>query len=153
MLLATAGGCWAGAGVSMSAAEAIDAVAAQTRTALSEYHGEVEAADDAKEAAAIAAFVARLQKDAGDEQAAASHAAAFQTAMAKLRADRRTEWQRHTAAVDNVRLLNEVTAGLRRVAIESLTLQDEVKRYLTDLVNARKQAVAAQSPAQQGARP
>lgn len=147
-VLPAAAGCWGAATMSLSAADALDAVGEQMATALHEYHAEVEAADDAKEAAAIAAFVVRLQKDAQDEGATASHTAAFTAAMARLRADRRVEWQRRAAALDNVRLLNEVTGGLRQVAIESMTLRDELGRYITDLIEARQQAAEQTSTSQ-----
>lgn len=134
-------GCWGGAPVSLSATHAIDAVGAELRKALDEYHAEVDAADDLREDEAIAAFVARLQRDANDDAATAGHVAAFRAVMVKLRADRRVEAARHTAAVDNIRLLGEISAGVRRVAVESMTLRDEVKRYLTDLLDAQQTAV------------
>jgi hypothetical protein len=142
-------GCWGGAPVSLSATSAIDAVGAELRRALNEYHAEVNAADDAREDEAVAALIARLQRDANDAAATAAHVSAFRTAMAKLRADRRVESDRHAAALDNVRLLGEISAGVRRVAVESMTLSDEVKRYLTDLLEARQAAM--QQPTDSGA--
>lgn len=133
-------GCVGGAPVSLSATNAIDAVGAELRRAIDEYHAEVDTADDAREAEAVAAFVARLQRDANDEAATASDVATFRAAMVKLRADRRVETTRYAAAVDNVRLLGEISSGVRRVAIESMTLSDEVKRYITDLLDARQAA-------------
>lgn len=133
-------GCWGGAPVSLSAANAVDAVGAELRRALHEYHAEVESADDTREDEAVAALVARLQRDASDEAATAGHVSAFRAAMQKLRADRRVESARHAAAIDNVRLLSEISGGVRRVAIESMSLSDEVKRYLTDLLDARQAA-------------
>ncbi|HEY3245923.1 MAG TPA: hypothetical protein VGM03_21485, partial [Phycisphaerae bacterium] len=58
----------------------------------------------------------------------------FTAALRKVRGDRRVEWQRHTDALDNVVVLREITGGLRQLAIDSLTLSDEVRRYLQTLV-------------------
>jgi hypothetical protein len=101
----------------------------------------VEAADDVREADAIAAFVARLKRDVADDAATAAHVSAFRAAMEKLRADRRVEASRHAVVLDNVRLLGEISGGVRRVALESMSLSDEVKRYLTDLLDARQAAM------------
>jgi len=138
--LGAAAGCGGDARVELAAADAIEAVAAQMRLTLDEYHEQVVAYDDAREAEAIAAFVARLRADLADQRKTTEHMAAFREAMARLRLDRRAEWQRYTAAGDNVALLDELTQDLRKLAIESLTLRDELRRYLTDVLAARRQS-------------
>ncbi len=127
-------GCGGDARVELAAADAIEAIAAQMCVALQEYHQEVEAYDDSREAQAIAAFVARLKADGSDEQKTAADVADFADAMSRLRADRRVEWQRRAAAMENVSLLEEIRQDLQRLAIESLTLRDEARRYLSELV-------------------
>jgi len=133
-------GCGGDARVELAAAESIQSVAAQIEVALAEYRAEIEAADDGRERAAIDAFVARVQRDAQDQQSVEAHADQFAQALQKLGRDRRTEWSRHHAAMDNVALLREMAGGLQRLAIDSLTLKDETQRYILALIeNAKAQ--------------
>ena len=60
--------------------------------------------------------------------------------MERLRADRQVEADRRDNAVANVALLREVAEGLRRLAMDSQSLQDEARRYLTELVELRRMA-------------
>jgi hypothetical protein len=53
------------------------------------------------------------------------------------------QWRRHTAALENVAVIREVAEGLRRMGIESLTLSDEMRRYLSRWIEARKLAGSA----------
>lgn len=124
-------GCGGDARVELSAADALTAVAGQMRVAFDEYHGEVEVHDDTRESAVTRAFVERVRRDSGDEGKLDQHASEFEAAMGKIRADRQTEWQRRTAAETQIDTIVEVAKGLRRIGIESLSLQDEVRRYLT----------------------
>lgn len=123
-------GCGGDARVELSAADALTAVAGQMRVAFNEYHGEVEAHDDTRESAVVRAFVERVRRDTGDEGRLDRHASEFESAMTKIRADRQTEWQRRIAAETQIDTVAEVAKGLRRIGIESLSLQDEVRRYL-----------------------
>ena len=138
-----ASGCGGDARVELSAADALTAVAAQMRVALDEYHAEVETADDARESAVTRAFVERVRQDAADAARLDQHALAFEEALRRVRADRRTEWQRRTAAQSQVEAVLEVARGLRRIGIEGLTLQDEVKRYLGTLLERRSDEAAS----------
>lgn len=138
-------GCGGDARVSLSAADALTTVAAQVRTTLDEYQNEVRAYDDGRERAMVRAFVERVRRDATDDSTLDQHSAEFEAAMTKLRADRQTEWTRRTAAETHVDAILEIAAGLRRVAIESLTLQDEMRRYLYTWT--QKQANAGQGTA------
>lgn len=145
LLMGLIGGCGGDARVELSAADALGATAEQMERTILEYHQEVTQYDDAREAAVAAAFVARVRKDADDESAVEAHAAAFEQALRKVRADRETEWTRRAAALDNVGVLREVSRGLRKTAIESLSLQDEMKRYLTGWIEARRRREEAQA--------
>jgi hypothetical protein len=136
-------GCGGDARVELSAADALSAVAGQMRVAYDEYHGEVETHDDTRESAVTRAFVERVRRDSADEGKLDRHASEFEAAMTKIRADRRTEWQRRVAAETQIDTVLEVAKGLRRIGIESLSLQDEVRRYLTTWIEARATASAA----------
>lgn len=141
-----AAGCGGDARVELSAADALTAVAAQMRVALDEYHAEVETADDARGSSVTRAFVERVRQDAADAARLDQHALAFEEALRRVRADRKTEWQRRTAAQSQVEAVLEVARGLRRIGIEGLTLQDEVKRYLGTLLERRSDETASRGP-------
>ena len=140
-------GCGGDARVELSAGDALLAVANQMERTVQEYHQEVNDYDDARETAVVNAFVARVRKDAADGTLVEGHAAEFTQALAHIRSDRETESGRKSAAMENVSALREVSQGLQKLAIQSLSLQDEWKRYLTSWVEAkqRKEAAAAKS--------
>ncbi len=149
-----AAGCGGDARVDFAAADTLEAMAKQLQQGFAEYHADLAASDETREAEAIAAFVARLKKDAADDAQVEQHTEAFSAALAKLRQDRRVAEQRLRNGQDNVAGLNEVARGLRKLAIESLTVQDEIRRYFRQLLEARKAAQAAGSskPSTEGAR-
>jgi len=136
-------GCGGDARVELAAADALDLTAAELRLALDEYNAEIDQADQARQAAAVRAFVTRLRADVDDPAAVDAHTIAFTEALAALWTDQRTEWQRYQNTLANIEALEEVGAGLRRVGIATLTVSDEVRRYLGSLVEARRQAAAA----------
>lgn len=138
-------GCGGDARLDLAAADALTAAADRMEAAIGEYHAEMSQFDDSREEAVAEAFVARVKADAGDEQAIAAHWAEFRSALARIREDRAVERQRHAAAAENVAVVREVADGLRRMGIESLTLSDEMRRYLSGWIEARKQAVAAKA--------
>lgn len=140
-----AGGCGGDARVEFSTADALGAVAGQMELAIEEYHQEVSRFDDARESTVVAAFVDRVRRDVHDEAAVDGHAADFASALRKIRADRETEWARRNAAMDNVHVLREVSRGVRRLAVQSLGLQDELQRYLTSWIEARQRAQQRES--------
>jgi hypothetical protein len=149
------GGCGGDARVDLTAADTLEATAAQLERGLLEYQTDVAAADDAKESQIISAFAARLRKDAADDALVERHIREFSAALVKIRQDRQAADQRLHASQDNVAAVNEVAKGLRKLAIESLTLQDEVRRYFTQMLEARRAAQAAAKPKggnQEGAR-
>jgi len=138
-----AAGCGGDARLELAAADALAATADRLDTVVGEYHAEVGAHDDSRESAVVDAFVARVKAGAGDEQTAAEHTAQFRLALERIRQDRAVQWQRHTAAAENVAVVREVADGLRRMGIESLTLSDEMRRYLSGWIEARNRAKTA----------
>jgi hypothetical protein len=122
-------GCGGDARVELAAADSITAIGSELARAVEEYHAEISQLDDDRERAAVRAFVDRLRHDMSDEQKTKDHEEALLTALVRVRNDRETEWKRFSASLDNVAALRETAAGLRRVAIESLSLEDETRRY------------------------
>lgn len=146
-LLSMAGGCGGDAQLMLVGADAVEVIADQQQQAIDEYHAEVQALDDDREAAVVDAFVVRIQGDVPtDPSSGDAHAAAFREALAKIRADRDVEYVRHRAASDNTSELREIAEGLRQVALESLTFQDELRRYVTGLIEARQRAAEQNEP-------
>lgn len=136
-------GCGGDARVELSAADGIRAAAGQMELALREYHEEVARYDTSREDAVIGAFVGRVRSDSQDDAALTGHVADFRATLDKIRKDRDTEYRRQSAAADNVAVLREMSRGLERIAIESLTLQDEMKRYLTSWLDTRRRTDAS----------
>ncbi len=136
-------GCGGDARVEFSAADALNAVAGQMAGTIEEYHGEVTAYDASRESAVIAAFVSRVRQDADDETALAEHTARFEAALRKIHTDREVEFVRRSAAMENVSVIREVSTGLQKLAIQSLGLQDEMKRYLESWITAARQSQAS----------
>jgi len=136
-------GCGGDARLEMSAADALLATADQMALTIQEYHEEVSVFDESRESEIVSAFVARLQADPDDRAAVDSHVTDFKAALRKIRMDRDSELTRRQAAMDNVDVLRELATGLRRLAIESLTLQDEMRRYLNGWIETRRQAQVA----------
>ena len=146
VLLGAMAGCGGDARVELSAADGIRAAADQMELTLREYYQEVSTYDDSREAAVVSAFVGRLKADRENDAAIDGHAAAFAEALVKIRRDREVEYARRAAAGDNVAVLRELARGLERLGIESLTLKDEVKRYLTGWLEVRRRAESAARP-------
>lgn len=138
-------GCGGDAGVELAAGDALAAVADQMQVTVQEYHRDVSRYDDSRESATVAAFVARVQSDHDDAAAMETHAGEFQAALRKIRDDRETEWQRRSDAMANVSVLREVAGGLQKLALESLSLRDEVRRYLDTWIQNQRRAAAGTS--------
>jgi len=138
--LLAAVGCGGNAHVELSAADALAVAADRMDLAIDEYHADIEQYDDLREEEVVEAFVARVRRAPEDETAVEKHTAQFKAALGKIRADRDTERTRRDAAGENVRVLREVAGGLRRLAVEQLTLDDELRRYLTGWLEARRAA-------------
>jgi hypothetical protein len=138
-------GCCGDARVELSAADSIETLSAALEGALEEYHADLAGTDDQREAAVIAAFVRRIRDSAGDPAAQEGHVSAFTAALGHVRADRRVAWSRYAATRDNIDTLREITRGLRRLAVESLTLGDEARRYVHALIERRSAAASGRS--------
>ncbi len=128
-----AGGCGGGARAELAAADAIVEVSASLASAVAEYQADLSRADDSREIAAARALAVRLRDDGADEASGEEHIEAFIMAMARLRADREAARARLAGAMGNVAALSEVAEGLRRLAIESMSLDDEMRRYFHGL--------------------
>ncbi len=150
VLVLPAGGCGGGdAGMELAAGDAALAIADQLQTAVGEYHAEVSKADDGREHAVVAAFVQRVQADHADQSRVTTHVGEFEAALGKIRQDRELEQQRRAAAMDNVAALRELAGGMQKLALESLTLSDEMRRYLAGWVELRRRG-ATRDAAQKG---
>ncbi len=136
-------GCVGHGPVELAAADAIDSLAGETQKALDEYDGELRESDAVRGRDAASAFASRAKRDHADDQQMAQHEAAFGAALDRLWADRETAIRRHGRASANVALLRETAAGLRRMGMESLRLEDEAQRYVESLLEARARARAA----------
>jgi len=127
----------------LTTADALNAVAGQMAGTIDEYHRDVSLQDDTRESAVVSAFIVRVRNNANNQPQIEKDASDFQASLHKIRQDRDTEWSRRTNAMDNVRVLREVSRGLQKLAIQSLSLQDEMRRYLSSWIDARQRADAA----------
>jgi len=135
-------GCGGDAGVELAASDALSAVADQMQQIVDEYHRDVTRCDDTREDATVAAFVARVQAAGNDPDALQADVKEFQAALRRIRDDRETAWQRRSAAMGNVAVLREVAGGLQKLALESLSLRDEVRRYIDGWIENQRRAQA-----------
>ena len=133
------GGCGGDAKMELSAADALLATANQMELVINEYHDEIARFDDSRESAVVSAFVSRVRQNPTDDTAIETHVSDFKTALGKIRGDRETEFTRRIAASENVGVLREMAKGLQKLALESLTLEDEMRRYLGEWIETRKQ--------------
>lgn len=138
-------GCAGNATTALSAGDALGRVADQLDVAVDEYHNDVASHDDRREAEVASAFVARVVANAGDQDKLANDQAQFLMAMAKIRGDREVEWDRRNATKENIDALREVAKGMRRLALDSLSLNDEMRRYLTGWYDTYEQSKAARA--------
>ncbi len=137
-------GCASAPHAQLSAADSMDLLASSLETAIEEYRDDLKQLDDQRRKAVVEAFVARVRMDHRDESALAAHTSAFTTALDRIEADRRTASDRRAAAVESLETLKEIADGLRRLAVESMNLDDEARRYLTDVLS---QIQKSQTPA------
>lgn len=133
------GGCGGDARVELAAADSMETLGASMAQTLSEYHADLARVDDERQRAAIQAFIDRVRADVSDEAATDAHADEFQKGLEGLDADRRVAWERYTASSDNVATLREIAQGLRRLALNSMSLDDELRRYFGDVMQRRKE--------------
>lgn len=146
MAIAPPAGCVGHAQVELAAADAMESVAVETTRALDEYDHETRAADAERQRRVIAAFVERTRKDHANEEAMAGHETMAAAALEAIEADREAARQRRTRAGENVMVLRETASGLRRFGVESMRLDDEMRRYVESLMEAKKRMTAAGAP-------
>lgn len=140
-------GCAGHARVELAAADAVDSLAAETQKALDEFERDLSESDAARGRDITAAFVARTRRDHADDERMARNEAAFAAALDRLWADRQTAIRRHGRASANVGLLHETAAGLRRMGLDALRLEDDARRYFESLLEARAHAAAREAGA------
>lgn len=134
------GGCSGDARVELTAADSVEVLGASMSQTLAEYHADLARFDEERQRAAVQAFIERVRMDVADEAATDAHAEAFRQALQHLDADRRAAWERYTASLDNVATLREIAQGLRRLALDSMSLDDDVRRYFGEVMERRKEA-------------
>jgi len=140
VLTALTGGCAGDARVELAAADSVEMLGASMTQTLAEYHADLARFDEERQRAAVQAFIERVRTDIADNAATDVHAAAFQDALRRLDADRQVAWVRYSASLDNVATLREIAQGLRRLALESMSLDDDVRRYFGEVMERRKEA-------------
>lgn len=134
-------GCSTDGRTTLSAMDSVDVLGDALAGALVEYHDDLERLDDERERAVIDAFVERVRRNVAG--GVSDEAEAFRSALAQIRADRRVALERYLVSWDNLATIREVTRGLRRLALESMSLQDETRRYFSDLIERSKVREAA----------
>ena len=122
-------GCAGSARVELSAADSIEALAAELQAALDEYQSDLSQVDAERERLAVLAFISRVKTAVGEDSQMQAHGESLLGALERVRADRLAATNRFMAARENALALGEVAAGLRRIAVESMSVDDEVKRY------------------------
>ncbi len=139
------GGCAGNARVELTAADSVEMLGASMTQTLAEYHADLARFDEERQRAAMQAFIERVRMDVADEAATNAHAEAFRQALQHLDADRQAAWERYTASLDNVATLREIAQGLRRLALDTMSLDDEVKRYFGEVMEHRKETKEKES--------
>ena len=135
ILTVVALGCASNPRTQLSAADSMDFLAASLATAINEYRVDLDQLDAQRRKGVVDAFVVRVRTDHDNQYALDNHTAAFTDALTRLEADRQAASDRRQAALENIETPQEIAAGLRRLAIESMTLDDEARRYLTGILS------------------
>jgi hypothetical protein len=144
-------GCLHNAPFELAAADALLASANELDRSLHEYQADLQQSDAVREEAVIGAFVQRLRNDSQDEAAVSVHVAAFKEALARIQQDRRVADERFDTAAEHIDALREVAAGMETLAVQQLSLQDDMRRYLRSWIDARRTAERKQQAFGDGA--
>jgi hypothetical protein len=148
-------GCTGGdAALEIKTADVMQAGTGEVREALREFKADLDAADDAREIMLIMSFVQLVKRDSDDDAAVAKYVEQFSKSLAKMRRFREASRERFQAAVDSLDTMDEVADGLQKFAIDSLTLQDEYRRYFTswaEQIRTYREERAAQKQAEREA--
>jgi len=145
VLNALINGCAGVARVELAAADSVEMLGASMTETLAEYHADLARFDSERLRAVIQAFIERVRMDVAGNAAVDAHAEAFQEALRRLDADRQAACERYMAALENVATLREIAQGLRRLALESMSLDDDVRRYFGEVMERRKEAKEEES--------
>lgn len=140
--LAALSGCAIGGRVELAAADSIESVATELARAMDEYQRDISQFDDERERAVVLALVARVRRDAADDERVDAHLAAYDEAAARIRDDREVARMRRSLVEEHIESLMEVATGLRRFGIESMSIEDETKRYLRDVIERSRDRIA-----------
>jgi hypothetical protein len=138
--------------VVMSLAQTMSVAAEQQRQAAARWAYDLEQADAVREARGIAAFVGRIRAAGDDDAKIADATQALIAALDKMRDDRWAADERLRVELTNADALDALGAQANTLAVESQTLNDELRRYLGRAWEAYKEAqVLAAQQAQQKA--
>jgi hypothetical protein len=145
-------GCGVPPAVVMSMAQTMSVAAQQQRQAAARWAYDLQQADAVREARGVAAFVARVRAAGDDEARTAEATEALIAALDKLRDDRWAADERLRLELASADALEALGEQANTLAVESQTLNDEMRRYLGRAWEAYKQAqVLAAQKAQQKA--
>lgn len=137
-------GCVVGPRVELAAADSIAVISAEMERALNEYHADLSRLDDDRERQSLQAFLDRLRQSGSAEAPPdGQDEREFLAALRRIRVDRETERLRYDTARDNLEELRHVAAGLRRFAIQSLSLESDVQKHFETLA---AQAARTENP-------
>ena len=130
--------CVGGARVELADADVLDELRSSLATAMNEMHADILLGDTWRERSITDALVKRLvtEDENVDADSANGHKQDFLQALARIREDRQTQWARLLATRDNLLLIGEVSDGLRRLAIDTMSLEDEARRYLMSVIES-----------------
>lgn len=145
-------GCIAAPHVQLSAADSMELIASALNTTIEEYRQDLDELDTQRRKAVVEAFIARVKADQMDDDALNLHGASFAAALDRIDADRQTALERRRVVIENLATLREVAGGLRKVAIESMNLDDEARRYLGGVLQMRKKPLQETGDADAGSK-
>lgn len=128
-------GCGGDARVEIAASEVANDLYTEFTQVVGEYHNEVVASDYARLVAIADAYRDRVISHGDDETALDADRSAYLSALDRILADKETESVRYRTTLDNLSALSEVSAGLRKLGVDSLTLSDEYRRYIGALLD------------------
>ncbi len=135
LTLACAGGCLGHAETELSAAQLLDAFADEFRQSAEECRRDLALMDDQRELSAVNAFLERVDNRVGDDRSRPQDREALHEALAKIRKDRVVALKRYVTTMDNLDLLTDVSAGLKRLGLKQLELNYQTERYLQEIID------------------
>ena len=132
---ACAGGCLGHAETELSAAQLLDALADEFRQSAEECRRDLALMDDQRELSAVNAFLERIDNRVGEDRSRPQDREALHEALAKIRQDRAVALKRYVTTMDNLDLLTEVSAGLKRLGLKQLELNYQTERYVQEIID------------------